>query len=169
MLDFNKFSKEELIELLQDAAKNWLAHDGCWFRAVEDKFGMETAIQLDADAWRLFAKAEAKRIMKRHNIAAGSGLQGLEEALQFRMYALINEQELIKESENKFIFKMVNCRVQETRKRKNLPAFPCKKVGLVEFRTFSKTIDPRIETACLSCPPDKILEDCWCAWEFFLI
>jgi len=28
-------NREELLALLTSAAKNWLAHDGLWFRAVE--------------------------------------------------------------------------------------------------------------------------------------
>ena len=39
--------KETLIEMLEDQAKNWLAHDGLWFLAVEKQFGMEKAIELD--------------------------------------------------------------------------------------------------------------------------
>ena len=32
-------SKEELFGWLKDAALNWLAHDGLWFRAAEERFG----------------------------------------------------------------------------------------------------------------------------------
>jgi hypothetical protein len=74
--------KETLIELLEDAAKNWLAHDGLWFQAVEAHEGMETAIQLDAEAWERFTTIEARRIMKRHGIQEGGGLDALQEALQ---------------------------------------------------------------------------------------
>jgi hypothetical protein len=63
---------------------------------------------------------------------------------------------------------MLDCRVQSARKRKGLPDFPCKPVGLVEYEWFAKTIDPRIETRCIYCPPDKHPEDVWCAWEFEL-
>ena len=34
-------SKEELIAIIVDDAKNWLAHDGLWFQAVDQKYGME--------------------------------------------------------------------------------------------------------------------------------
>ena len=30
-------SKENLLELLHIYAKDWLAHDGCWFQAIEKK------------------------------------------------------------------------------------------------------------------------------------
>jgi hypothetical protein len=47
----HQLSKDDLIGLLEDAAKNWLAHDGLWFLAAEEKFGMEMAIELDRRAW----------------------------------------------------------------------------------------------------------------------
>ncbi|MEJ2413367.1 MAG: DUF6125 family protein, partial [Anaerolineales bacterium] len=63
--------KETLIDMLEDQAKNWLAHDGLWFQAVERRFGMENAIELDKQAWILFTQIEAKRIMKLHGIKSG--------------------------------------------------------------------------------------------------
>jgi len=32
-------TREKLLELLKIYAKNWLAHDGCWFLAVEKNWG----------------------------------------------------------------------------------------------------------------------------------
>jgi len=60
-------SQQELIGMLEDAAKNWLAHDGLWFLAAEAKIDMETAIGLDRMAWERFTVIEAKRIMKRQD------------------------------------------------------------------------------------------------------
>jgi len=31
-------SKDELLELCKLYAKNWLAHDGCWFLSIEEKY-----------------------------------------------------------------------------------------------------------------------------------
>jgi hypothetical protein len=64
------------------------------------------------------------------------------------------------------IFTMKRCRVQETRKRKNLPDFGCKEVGVAESTESAKAIDPRIKTRCLGCPPDKYNGEFWCKWEF---
>jgi len=55
------------------------------------------------------------------------GLQALEKALDKRLYAAINKQS-IERKEGKLIFKMNECRVQTTRKKKGLPDFPCKGV-----------------------------------------
>jgi hypothetical protein len=158
--------REELLDLLTDAAKNWLAHDGLWFQAVEKKFGMDSAIELDGQAWQKFTQIEARRIMKRLNIAPGGGIPALIQALNFRLYAFVNVQEVLEVTDKSCLFKMVNCRVQETRKRKNLPDFPCKPVGIIEYTYFAKTIDPRIKTRCIACPPDPHPEDYYCCWEF---
>ena len=160
--------KEKLIGMLEDAAKNWLAHDGLWFLAVEADHGMETAIKHDATAWTRFTVVEAKRIMRRHNIEPGSGLAGLKKALQYRLYAHLNIQEIVEETESSFIFHMNDCRVQSARKRDNRPDFPCKPVGLVEYGGFAKTIDPRIKTECICCPPDNHPDEYYCAWKFSL-
>jgi len=166
--DLKDLTKEELLELLRDGALNWLAHDGLWFRAAEERFGMEAAMDLDREAWRGFTVIEAKRIMKRLGLAPGGGIPALVRALGRRLYARINEQEVVEESPTRCVFRMRTCRVQEARKRQGLPDFPCKSVGVVEYGEFARTIDERIETTCLSCPPDPKPAEAWCVWEFRL-
>jgi len=168
MKNVKDLSKKELLGLLTDASKNWLAHDGLWFRAVEDQFGIEAAMELDRKAWEKFTVIEAKRIMKRFGIEPGGGISALTKALNFRLYAHINVQEVTEQSETRCVFRMNRCRVQETRKRQGLTDFPCKSVGIVEYSGFAKTIDSRIRTRCLVCPPDPHPPDVWCAWEFTL-
>lgn len=52
---YNKYlaelSKEQLLELIELYAKNWLAHDGVWFQSIEGKFGMAEAMYHDEEAW----------------------------------------------------------------------------------------------------------------------
>jgi len=166
MKDVKDLKKEEILELLEDAAKNWLAHDGLWFRAVEDTYGIEAALKLDKKAWEKFTVIEAKRIMKRLGIKPGGGIPALAQALNFRLYSHINVQEIKEMSSTRCVFRMNRCRVQEARQRQGLSDFPCKPVGIVEYSGFAKTIDPRIKTTCMVCPPDPHPPDVWCAWEF---
>jgi len=155
--------------MLADFAKNWLAHDGLWFQAVEDEFGMDTAIELDRRAWKKFTVIEAKRIMARHNIPENGGLDALKKALGYRLYASLNEQEIRNETDESFEFYMTSCRVQTARERKGMDLFPCKSVGIVEYSGFAKTIDPRIETECIGCPPDpQAGRGFYCGWRFSL-
>jgi hypothetical protein len=161
-------SQEELLKALTMFAKNWLAHDGCWFLAAEESHGLETAIDLDTRAWKRFAVTEARRIMKTFEIAAGGGLQALEQALFLRAYSVINPQHSEWSDDRRTLrFFMDICRVQETRRRKGLDDFPCKVVGTAEFTSFASTVDPRIKTTCLHCPPEAP-DGKYCGWEFTL-
>ena len=163
---FARMGKGELLRAIEVFAKNWLTHDGCWFLAAEEKLGTGAAIELDTKSWERFSAAEAARIMAAFNIKRDGGLEALARVLELRMYALINPQKMEwSKDRSRLSFVMESCRVQDTRRRKGLPDFPCKPVGLVEFSGFAKAIDPRIQVRCLSCPPDSG----WtggCAWEF---
>lgn len=166
-MKLEELSREELIKLCKMYSKNWLAHDGCWFLAAEEKYGIDTAIELDKKSWERFTIVEAKRIMDEFGIKEGGGLDALEKALEYRLYATVNVQSSERKGD-KLIFKMVDCRVQSARKRKGLTPFPCSSVGVIEYSLFAKTIDPRIKTKCISCPPEKTTDDFWCGWEFYL-
>lgn len=164
--NIEELTREQLLELLSDMAKRWLAHDGFWFQAVERHHGMEEAIRLDAEAWYGMTRNEAGRILRFMGESGGGGLAQLEQALGLRLYALLNEQESEWESERSLVFRMRTCRVQEARRRKGLPDFPCKNVGIVEYSGFAEAVDPRIRTEVIACPPDEGPRDYACAWRF---
>ena len=165
---FAALDRAGLLQALDTFAKNWLAHDGSWFLAAERRFGMDTAMELDAASWELFARAEARRIMDAFSIPAAGGLDALETALRYRMYSFINPHRIERSQDGSVLrFFMDACRVQQTRRRKGLADFPCRSVGEVEFTTFARTVDPRIETSCIHCPPDAEA-DGHCAWQFRL-
>ncbi|MFH1851796.1 MAG: DUF6125 family protein [Candidatus Neomarinimicrobiota bacterium] len=168
MDNYDALSREQLLGVIDDFAKNWLAHDGLWFQAVEQVHGMAAAIDADREAWRRFTVIEARRIMKRHHIPAGSGLAGLKKALGYRLYARLNQQSIVDETATSFVFQMNACRVQAARERQGLADFPCRSVGLVEYSEFARTIDERITTACVACPPDEHPAEFHCAWKFSL-
>ncbi len=166
MKPFEMMGRDELLRALEMFAKNWLAHDGCWFLAAEERFGIDTAIELDACSWSRFAAVEARRIMATFGIPPEWGLPVLEKALGLRLYSVVNAQRVEwSDDRQRLRFFMDECRVQQARQRKSLPPFPCKPVGLVEFETFAKAVDPRICTSCLHCPPDAP-EGKSCGWEF---
>jgi len=168
MKPFDEMGRDELLRVVEMFAKNWLAHDGCWFLAAEERFGIETAIELDAASWARFAGVEARRIMTTFNIPPAGGLLALEKALGLRLYSVVNTQRVEWSEDRMHLrFFMDECRVQQARRRKGLAPFPCKQVGMVEFRKFAETIDPRISTTCLHCPPDAP-GDRYCGWEFTL-
>jgi len=169
MEQLKALTREQLERLIVDFSKRWLAHDGLWFQAVEQGCGMDEAIKYDREAWERFTVTEAKRIMEFLALPPNGGLEALDKALKFRLYAFVNEQITERVDAKTLVFKMTNCRVQSARIRKYLPDFPCKTVGLVEYANFAKTIDPRIQTRCIACPPDPHPQEFHCGWEFTLV
>jgi Family of unknown function (DUF6125) len=165
LLDMDKTS----LNFLKDrVAKNWLANDGVWFQAVEFTEGMNDAKRCNDSCWARFSPFEASSIKKFLELPDLPGLDGLKRALGFRVYAGINKQSIVDETEDSFIFRMDECRVQVARKRKGLADYPCKSGGLVEYSYFARTIDPRITTTCVGCPPDAHPDEWYCSWKFSL-
>ena len=159
-------SREQLIALIDIYSKNWLAMDGVWFQSVERKLGMEEAMFHDVEIWKRFTVIEAKRIKAFLQLAEHPGLDGLEQALQYRFYANINRDEILREGEA-LIYRSVDCRVQRARERKGMEFHPCKSVGVVEYGGFARTIDDRIRCECLSCYPERSDDTCCCSWRFW--
>ena len=129
---------------------------------------MADAKKCNDACWGQFSPFEAWSIKQFLNLPENAGLDGLKQALNFRIYARINEQSFVEEGPDRFVFQMNACRVQIARKRKGLDDYPCKSAGLVEYTYFARSIDPRIETECIGCPPDAHPSEWFCAWRFKL-
>jgi hypothetical protein len=135
---------------------------------VEFKDGMNDAKRCNDSVWAQFSPIEAWSIKHFLSLPERPGLAGLKKALGFRIYAQINTQSIIEEGPGSLVFQMNECRVQSARKRKGLDDYPCKSAGLVEYTYFARSIDDRIETECIGCPPDLHPADWFCAWRFTL-
>ena len=166
-LSLVNMEKERLINLIKAMSFTWLAGDGVWFRAVEDNYDMYTSKRCNDTCWTRYSPLEAAMIKSFLQLPKQSGLDGLEKALDFRLYANINEQ-IVERSGNELILRMVKCMVQATRKRQGLPDYPCKSAGVAEFPAFARMIDSRIRTECISCPPDEHPKAWVCAWRFYI-
>ena len=160
--------REDLLALLKGVSVNWLANDGVWFQSVEFKNGMNDAKRCNDSCWAQFSPFEAWSVKRFLGLGETPGLPGLKRALNFRLYAGINTQSFIEESDESLVFQMNECRVQAARKRKDLEDYPCKSGGLVEYTTFAGAIDRRIKTECIGCPPDDHPAEWYCARRFSL-
>jgi len=165
-------SKEDLVGLLGEMGKNWLAADGVWFQTVEQNHDgedeMYTAKRINDTCWTRFSYIEAKIIMKRLGIPENGGIPALQKVMENRQYARINQQEIELVGDNKLIIRMGDCRVQTARKRQGMTDYPCKSAGVVEYRRLAEAVDSRFVMRCIGCPPDPHPEEWWCAWEFEL-
>jgi hypothetical protein len=97
--------RESLLNLVNNAAANWLANDGVWFQAVEFGRDMNDAKRCNDSCWTRFSPFEAFSIREFLDLPPRAGLEGLKKALRFRMYARINVQSIIDEGADSFVFK----------------------------------------------------------------
>ena len=88
-------------------------------------------------------------------------------SIYIRFYANLSHYQLIRQGDT-LLYRVLECRVQQARTRKNLGLHPCKPAGLAEYAGFAKTIDGRITCQCLSCCPEVTDPGCACAWLFRL-
>ena len=97
---------ETLEKFREGLAVNWLANDGIWFQAVEFNRGMNDAKRCNDSCWGQFSPFEAWSVKRMLNLPENAGLEGLKKALQFRLYAFINEQSFDQETPTSFVFSM---------------------------------------------------------------
>ena len=155
-------------QLLEATGVNWLANDGVWFQSVEFTDSMFGAKACNDAAWSTFSPYEALRIKKLLGLNENPGIKGLMRAMQLRLYATVNKQSFANETPTSVDFYMNECRVQSARKRKGLEDYPCKSAGIIEYSTFAASIDSRIKTKLIACPPDKHPENFYCGWHFYI-
>jgi len=160
--------RDMLLSVIKSLGANWLAGDGIWFQAVEKHLTMLDAQRCAGASIMRYCTFEAWSIKQFLGLPAEAGLDGLKRALRFRLYHQINTQTIIDESAHSVVFQMNECIVQVTRKKKGLEDYPCKSTGIQEYRSFAQTIDPRIATECIGCPPDDHPDEWYCAWRFTL-
>ena len=165
--ELDKLSREQLIEHLLIDSKNLVAMDGVWFQSVEREQGMDCAMHHDEEIWKRYTRSEAKRIKKFLGLGEHPGLEGLARALSYRMVDRANPSE-VGYRDGRLIYKILVCRVQEARTRKNMPLHPCKSAAVYEYGGFAEEIDDRIKCRCVSCYTDVTDASCSCAWEFWI-
>jgi len=164
-IDLMDFPKETLVEVIKMYSKNVLAVDGLWFLGCENRFGIEKAIEIDTEVWRLYGTIEAKRIKEVLNIKE-KGIPALAKALNLQIWLPCMDYGFSEVSDKKIVFTITDCRPQKARIRKGIGEFACKPVGIALFEAFAREINPNMTCECLVCPPDEHPEDVWCSWCF---
>ena len=160
-------SKKELLKVIEMFSLNWLTVDGLWFTLVEDKYGLEAALELDLKMWQRQALTEARRIKKYMGIEGG-GIKGVLKALRFMTFdpAMPFEYSVDESNQDCAYLWITSCRPQKGRMQAERGEFPCKLMGVACYEILAKTIDPTVSVECVFCPPDNHPSDIWCKWKF---
>jgi len=158
-------SKDKLTDLIFLHLRNMWAVDGLYYLHIEEEFGTEVATKIDRNVWEIMGKIEARKLKKLLKIN-DNDIKSMINALIFSGWALDLEEKKIIINKKKAIIKILNCRVQNARLKKNLTEFGCKPVRWSFLKAFAKEFNPNIEVKCNICPPDKHPNTLWCEWEF---
>jgi hypothetical protein len=158
---------DKLVDLLQIHCRDLWSVDGLYYIFIEERYDTDVATDIDAQVWQTMGKIEARRLKKLLGLK-DNNLESFAEAFKYTSWALDLEW---KEYEHDFpngifIIRNVDCRVQNTRLKKGLPVFACKKVRYGFMSSFAKEFNPDIEVECVTCPPDEKPDDKWCEWRF---
>jgi hypothetical protein len=86
--------------------RSYTAVDGLWFMKLEEKHGLEEALQLDEAVWKVLPKIQARTIKAMMNL--GYGLDSLQAAIAARLDLEGFEFEL-KRQENSFLVIIHRC------------------------------------------------------------
>lgn len=158
--------REELLRYVQLLSKNVLTLDGFWFLGVEDRYGLEKAVELDTEAWGRYGTSEARRIKFFLGIKEG-GPEELAKALQLICFAPAQSLQ-VEVKDGVVTMTVKSCRPQLARLKSGRGEFPCKPVGIAHLSAFAREINPRFNMTCAHCPPDSHPEGVWCCWRFRL-
>jgi Family of unknown function (DUF6125) len=161
----SQLPKEKIPDYIFMQLRNLWAVDGLYFLGIEELYGTEVATKIDAQAWAVMGKIEARKLKEFLDITETS-IPSMMNALQYTTWALdLEDKEIVIEKDHALI-QNVRCRVQNTRLRKGLKEFGCKPVRFGFLKAFAKEFNPNIVVKCTVCPPDNHPENLWCQWEF---
>jgi hypothetical protein len=157
--------KEKIPEYIFMQLRNLWAADGLYFLGIEELYGTEVATKIDARVWAIMGKIEARKLREFLGITK-TDIPSMMIALHYTTWALdLEDKEIIVKKDHALI-RNISCRVQNTRKNKDLKEFGCKPVRFGFLKAFAKEFNPDIVVKCNICPPDKHPDYLWCEWEF---
>ncbi|MDH5695665.1 MAG: DUF6125 family protein [Dehalococcoidia bacterium] len=162
-LDQSQILTEKLLEL---CSRSLYTVDGLWFTTVEQKYGLDVAIEMDVEVWRRLGLIQAKRMVNTFDIKKDSPIQAVISVLQVDPVLFIFKPQVVELTDGRAILRCTDCPPQKARIRGGKGEFPCKPVGLAIFGSYAEVIDPKIKLSCLTCPPDAHPPQYWCEWQF---
>jgi len=164
-VEHSRIPAEKLVELCSRASYSL---DGLWFTLVEEKFGLDTALEIDVEVWRRLCLVQARRIQKYFAIDEGSSIRNLIKVIELDPLLAVFKPKAVELSDKRAVLRFTDCPPQKARIRDGRGEFPCKAVGMAFLSSYAEVIDPKIKMSCLACPPDAHPPQYWCAWQFEL-
>lgn len=113
-LDYSQLTKDELVRL---CVKSAYTIDGLWFLAIEQKYGLATAVELDAGVWQEATKIHLRRLLKSITIKEDSPIQVVTKLIQDDPLLLIFNPQVVSLTDNRAVIRCPDCPPQRARIR----------------------------------------------------
>jgi len=162
-----KTPNETLLSLFFMQIRNIWRVDGLYFQGIEQRFGTDAAAEIDTNCWKVLGKLEAREL-KNLLRTEKNDIPTFMHALRNTSWSLYQEEKQVETSPSKGVYRVVKCRIQETRVSKDIAVFPCKNVRFSYLKSFAEEFNPNIEVKCQVAPPEVRPKGVWCQWEFSL-
>jgi hypothetical protein len=163
---FEQMDAPELRRYIEFLLWHYRVMDSFWYLAVSERFDEPTADRLNETVWGRIPAMAAKDLVRRFRIGE-DGLAGFVKALRFWPWCILVDYR-IRETPQEVVISVPACPTQEARTRRGLPEYDCREMHRLEFDSFARQIDPRIETACEFAPPAPRRDGLTCRWRFTL-
>ncbi len=158
---------EITVDVLREiCARTYYTIDGLWFLAVEDKFGFETAFELNQVVWRQASPIIGRRLLRNLDIRGKTPLQALLELIYADPIMYPHQPKVMSLSDTKAVLRCIDCPTQAARIRDGKGVYDGKPGCSLLFNSYAKLIDPSIIVKCLACAPNPDAPEYWCEWEF---
>ena len=139
--------------------------DGFWFMHVEDTYGLDKAVEMDAAIWSRFGGYEAQLLLNTFKWEK-AGIPTLVKALARAPSWLFFGYSIDQLSETEAVLQVTKCLAQTGRLRGGRGVFACRSVEEGYLTSFARAIDGTIEVTREFGPPERYSEDLWCSWRF---
>ncbi len=169
-LRYEDFSKEALIRLWRSASKLYLGIEGLWLTRISERYGKETAFELDTEIFKKNIPLEIKWVKEAMNIS-GDDVETLFKF--FQCYAAgggLLDIDLDLKNKNHGIYTVRRCTTLDYYERHadDEGLKHCCDMDIWGYALQAHCINPNIKTTCLKLPPRKSKDEIACQWEFRL-
>ena len=125
--EHSRIAVDKLIEL---CSRTSYTLDGLWFSLVEEKFGLEAALEIDIEVWRRLCLAQARRLQKYFCIDENNPIRKLIKMIQLDPLLAVFKPRAVELDDNRAVLRFTDCPPQKARIRDGRGEFPCKPVGI---------------------------------------
>ena len=152
--------------LREVCSRTFYTIDGLWFLAVEDKYGFETAFEMNQVVWQQASPIIGRRLLKNLDIKDRPPLQALIALILADPLMYVHRPEVVTLTDTKAVFRCTECPIQVARIRDGKGVYNGVPGCSLLFESYAELIDPRIKVNCVACAPNPDEPEYWCEWGF---